>query len=52
MFGGPDLDVLFVTTWGSGEVPGRKARADPLGGGLFGIYGLGVEGVPEVPVAA
>jgi sugar lactone lactonase YvrE len=51
MFGGPDLDVLFVTTWGSGEVPGRTARVDPLGGGLFGIYGLGVEGVPEVAVA-
>src|SRR5262249_23735333 len=51
MFGGPELDVLFVTTRGAADVPGRRAQVDPLGGSVFAIHGLGVRGVPEVRVA-
>jgi sugar lactone lactonase YvrE len=52
MFGGSDLDVLFVTTRGQAEVAGRTAEVDRLGGCVFAVYGLGVRGVPEVRVAA
>jgi sugar lactone lactonase YvrE len=52
MFGGPDLDVLFVTSRGGAEVPGRTAEVDGLGGCVFAVHGLGVNGVPEVRVAA
>jgi sugar lactone lactonase YvrE len=44
MFGGPNLDVLYVTTIGMkilGMEPG------PEGGALFAIRGLGVKGKPE-----
>lgn len=45
MFGGPDLDVLYVTTmgrpmWG---IPQKEREK----GGLFAVTGLGVKGLPE-----
>ncbi len=46
MFGGPDLDVLFVTSMAKPPLP-RFPEDGPLGGSLFAIYGLGVRGVPE-----
>ena len=42
MFGGPDLDVLFVTSIGG---------SSDLDGGLFAITGLGVAGVPQTKFA-
>ena len=60
MFGGPNLDILYVTTMGKPSVgvveyvkshpipPGKSIHpGDPGLGGLFAIYGLGVKGVPE-----
>jgi sugar lactone lactonase YvrE len=44
MFGGPDLDRLFVPTL-SPAFLGRPA--DPLDGSTFVIDGLGVKGLPE-----
>ena len=44
MFGGPDLDILFVPSIrDSGNVRGDR----PVDGALFAIYGLGVTGIPE-----
>lgn len=45
MFGGPDLDILYVTTmgrpmWG---IPQKEKHK----GGLFAVHGLGVKGLPE-----
>lgn len=37
-FGGPNLDILYVTSSG-------KDNNQPLGGALFQITGLGVKGV-------
>lgn len=45
MFGGRDLDVLYVTSLSQGLDP---ARPQPHAGSLFAITGLGVSGVPEV----
>ena len=44
-FGGPDLDVAFVTSMARpiGGVPPREREA----GMLFAVHGLGVRGVPE-----
>ena len=60
MFGGPNLDILYVTTMGKPSVgvveyvkahpipPGKSINpGDPGLGGLFAIKGLGVKGVPE-----
>jgi len=44
-FGGPRLDVLFVTSMRSGG-PGAEAHS-PEAGGLFAVHGLGVVGLPE-----
>src|SRR5271167_2442817 len=44
MFGGADLDVLYVTTIGM-KVLGMEPG--PEGGALFAIKGLGVKGKPE-----
>jgi L-arabinonolactonase len=52
MFGGPELDVLLVTTRGAAEVSGRAVQVDPLGGSVFAVHGLGVRGVPEIRVVA
>ncbi|MFN8682370.1 SMP-30/gluconolactonase/LRE family protein [Paracoccus sp. P2] len=50
MFGGPDLDVLYVTSMAKPVrgVPTTQAGA----GGLFAIHGLGVRGLPETRFAA
>ncbi len=43
MFGGADLDILFVTTMNiEGEIP-----STPQDGSLFAIHGLGISGLPE-----
>jgi sugar lactone lactonase YvrE len=45
MFGGPDLDILFVTSMAK---PVRGVPATQTGaGGLFAVHGLGVRGLPE-----
>lgn len=49
MFGGPELDKLFVPTL-SPAFLGREA--DPLDGSTFVIDGLGIKGVPEPRFAA
>lgn len=44
-FGGPDLDILYVTTV---RETGMQIRSDhPQAGAIFAIRGLGVSGVPE-----
>jgi len=44
MFGGPNLDVLYVTSIGGEEAKGRnRSKA----GSLFAITGLGIQGVPQ-----
>jgi sugar lactone lactonase YvrE len=44
-FGGPGLDILFVTTARVGLTP-AELEAAPLAGGLFAVRGLGVKGRP------
>ena len=46
MFGGPDLNVLFVTSMAKPPLP-RFPSDGVLRGSLFAIYGLGVRGLPE-----
>ena len=44
-FGGPDLDIAFVTSMArrvKGVLPREKEA-----GGLFAVHGLGVKGVAE-----
>jgi sugar lactone lactonase YvrE len=43
MFGGPELDILYVTTMAMSGFPEDR----PHDGGLFAIHGLGVRGLPE-----
>ena len=44
MFGGPDLDILFVPSIrDSGNLRGER----PIDGALFAVHGLGVTGLPE-----
>ena len=50
MFGGPDLDTLYVTSMSKPPLP-RFPEDGPLGGSLFAIRGLGVRGVPETRFA-
>lgn len=50
MFGDKNLDVLFVTSIGTGLTTGTEAK-QPHAGGLFAITGLGVTGVPQMPFA-
>lgn len=50
MFGGPNLDRLYVTTIGSGTTPGSEQR-QPEAGGLFAISGLGVQGIEQARFA-
>lgn len=60
MFGGPDLDILYVTTMGelspgaaafvaANPVPAGKAigLGQPGVGGLFAVHGLGIKGIAE-----
>lgn len=46
MFGGPDLDVLYVTSMANPPLP-RFPGDGVLRGSLFAIRDLGVRGVPE-----
>ncbi len=43
MFGGPDLDILFVTSM---TIPSDIPKT-PFDGRLFSIHGLGARGLPE-----
>lgn len=45
-FGGPDLDVLYVTS-GTVFLDEEQRRQQPHAGALFAIHGLGVRGVAE-----
>lgn len=45
-FGGPDLDVLYVTS-ASRFLDEAQRRAQPLAGCTFALQGLGVRGLPE-----
>ena len=52
IFGGPDLNVLFVTSMRRIAHPmngkfSRPAAPEPLAGGLWRVTGLGVRGLPE-----
>ena len=44
-FGGPDLDVAYVTSMAR-PIKGVRPR-EPNAGGLFAVHGLGVRGLPE-----
>ncbi|MBL0407167.1 SMP-30/gluconolactonase/LRE family protein [Microvirga aerilata] len=46
MFGGPDLDILYVTSMAKPPLP-RFPGDGVLRGSLFAIYDLGIQGVPE-----
>jgi L-arabinonolactonase len=46
MFGGPELDILYVTSMAKPPLP-RFPGDGVLRGSLFAIYGLGIRGVPE-----
>lgn len=50
MFGGPNLDVLYVTSMAKPPLP-RFPGDGPLRGALFAIHDLGVRGVPEMRFA-
>jgi len=45
-FGGPDLDVLYVTTT-SVLVPAEERAKQPLAGTVLSVHGLNVRGIPE-----
>lgn len=49
MFGGRDLDTLFVTS--IALTYGDRVPENPLSGGLFAVRGLGAQGVPETRFA-
>ncbi|MNY62243.1 hypothetical protein D3C86_1990260 [compost metagenome] len=46
MFGGPDLDVLYVTSMARPPLPRFPGDGQDRGA-LFAVYGLGVKGLPE-----
>lgn len=46
MFGGPELDVLFVTSMAKAPLLGYPTDGK-MRGALFAIYDLGIRGVPE-----
>jgi len=46
MFGGPDLDVLYVTSMARPPLP-RFPHDGVARGSLFALHGLGVRGLPE-----
>ena len=48
-FGGPELDVLFVTSISASH---RLADPAPEAGGLLAVTGLGVSGLAEPLIAA
>ncbi len=46
MFGGPNLDIMFITSLGIGLSPSHDTE-QPEAGGLFAIHGLGIQGLPQ-----
>ena len=46
MFGGPNLDILYVTSMAKPPLP-RFPGDGVLRGSLFAITGLGIKGLPE-----
>jgi sugar lactone lactonase YvrE len=50
-FGGPDLDVLFVTSMATEQFPGNPNKSGPLDGSVLAVHGLGVTGLPELRFA-
>lgn len=50
MFGGPNLDILFVTSMAKPPLP-RFPGDGQLRGSLFAIYDLGIRGLPEMRFA-
>jgi L-arabinonolactonase len=46
MFGGPDLDILYVTSMAKPPLP-RFPGDGVQRGSLFAIYDLGIKGIPE-----
>lgn len=50
MFGGADLDILYVTSLGIGLTPGTEA-GQPEAGSLFAVSGLGIRGLPQTRFA-
>lgn len=51
MFGGPNLDILYVTSMAKPPLP-HLPEDGPLGGSLFAIHDLGIQGIPERRFAA
>lgn len=49
-FGGPNLDILYVTT-ASVFLDERERIEQPLAGSVFSIHGLGVKGLPPARFA-
>lgn len=50
-FGGPDLDVLFITSLSMNDFPGNPHQSGPLDGTLLAVHGLGCVGLPELRFA-
>ncbi|XP_011306335.1 regucalcin-like [Fopius arisanus] len=48
-FGGPNLDVLYVTSGREG-LSRRQLRRQPLAGSVFAVHGLGTTGAPMLNV--
>jgi L-arabinonolactonase len=46
MFGGPNLDILFITSMAKPPLP-RFPGDGRQRGSLFAIYDLGIRGLPE-----
>lgn len=59
MFGGDNLDVIYMTSMGNTDFLGPKgvalfgdaARPQPHGGGIFAVSGTGARGLPETRFA-
>jgi sugar lactone lactonase YvrE len=50
-FGGSNLDVLFVTSSATTDLPGGATPGGPIAGSILAVRGLGVRGVPGVRFA-
>ena len=48
-FGGPNLDMLYVTS-ATQRIEPEKLAQEPLAGGLFAVH-VGVKGLPEAEYA-
>ncbi|MEV6712856.1 SMP-30/gluconolactonase/LRE family protein [Lentzea sp. NPDC051208] len=46
-FGGPEMEVLYVTTMGDAGFPGDPLQTGVLDGSILALSGLGVRGIPE-----